>query len=43
MEELSGHVNRAHSAVLEDFKVDALYFQLLKKTVGNILKHSDLI
>ena len=33
MEELAGHVNRAHSEVLEDFNVDALYFQLLKKTV----------
>lgn len=33
MEELTEQVNRAHSAVLEDFNVDALYFQLLKKTV----------
>ena len=32
MEELSEQVNNAHSEVLDDFNVDNLYFQLLKKT-----------
>ena len=41
MEELSGHVNRAHSEVLEDFNVDELYFQLLKKTVMSSLSSSN--
>jgi len=41
MEELSGHVNRAHSEVLEDFNVDELYFQLLKKTVMSSLISSN--
>jgi hypothetical protein len=41
MEELSGHVNRAHSEVLDDFNVDALYFQLLKKTVMSNLSSSN--
>ena len=38
MEELKEQVNRAHSAVLEDFNVDGLYFQLLKKTVSGELR-----
>ena len=33
MEELSEQVNKAHSEVLDDFNVDGLYSQLLKKTV----------
>ena len=41
MEEHAGHVNRAHSEVLEDFNVDALYFQLLKKTVMSNLSSSN--
>ena len=33
MEELSEQVNKAHSEVLDDFNVDSLYYQILKKTV----------
>ena len=33
MEELSEQVNKAHSEVLDDFNVDILYSQLLKKTI----------
>jgi len=32
MEKLSEQVNKAHSEVLDDFNVDGLYSQLLKKT-----------
>ena len=38
MEELSDQVNKAHSAVIEDFNVDGLYFQLLRKTATGELR-----